>query len=116
MALVKYAREGDMIPELWYAIAWRDFDTDRAVCYPVGLHFLMRWSRDLWCWVRGVGLPGYGDRLYIKAQGRANKWALAALEQERQNAWDDGYGIGYRQGRQDAIDDALKGLDEHYGA
>ena len=49
--------EGSRIP--WgYGLSYRPFDRDVAVCYPVPLHLIVRWCRDLWFWIVKVGFPG----------------------------------------------------------
>ena len=58
--------EGGLIPT-GYGIAYRDFDWDVKWAYPMPFHFLVRWWRDLYCWLRIVGRPGYRERLEHKA-------------------------------------------------
>ena len=71
--LTRYEKEeGETLP--WgYAIAYRDFCIDRQVSYPIGIHFIVRWSRDLLFWISYVGYPGYRQRIEHEAwlKGRA---------------------------------------------
>ena len=64
--LQKTKYEGELFPT-FYGPAYRDFDREVTVCYPLGLHLLMRWMRDLWCWLMVVGRPGYRENLETKA-------------------------------------------------
>ena len=48
----KYIGLYEKIP-LGYVPAWEDWHRKRAVCYPIGLHWLMRWMRSFWHWTLG---------------------------------------------------------------
>ncbi|KKN23497.1 hypothetical protein LCGC14_0904320 [marine sediment metagenome] len=61
MATHEYIKEGMTIPR-GYAVSYRDFLTESKVCYPIGIHLLVRWSRDLLYWLMRVGYPGYRQR------------------------------------------------------
>jgi hypothetical protein len=62
VSLNRFVSEGQIIP--WgYAVAYRDFDRDTKVCYPIPLHLLVRWVRDFRFWFMRVGRPGYRERL-----------------------------------------------------
>ena len=43
----KMLREGDLLPR-WYGSAWRDSSIRAEVCYPIPLHWLVRWARGLY--------------------------------------------------------------------
>lgn len=61
IATCEYIDEGMVIPR-GYAIAYRDIRMNTKVCYPVGLHLLVRWRRDFLFWLFRVGYPGYRQR------------------------------------------------------
>jgi len=42
---------GERIPK-FYAVAYRDWERDFTVIYPIGIHWLVRWWRDLLFWSR----------------------------------------------------------------
>ena len=53
--------EGSKVP--WgYGLSYWHPTKDAAVCYPVLLHLIVRWCRDLWFWIVGVGFPGTRSR------------------------------------------------------
>ena len=60
--MARYVSEGGS-PGRWYATAYKDFDKEVRVAYPIGIHLLVRWSRDLLYWIKLVGRPGYRERL-----------------------------------------------------
>ncbi len=33
-----------------YRIGWREFDMRASICFPIGLHFLLRWCNWIWRW------------------------------------------------------------------
>ena len=35
---------------LFYSPAWHDFATHHDVCYPTGIHWIVRWIRKVWIW------------------------------------------------------------------
>jgi hypothetical protein len=43
----RYAEEGEMYPP-GYGLAWREWSTPRAVCYPIGLNIVARWIHDFY--------------------------------------------------------------------
>lgn len=48
---------GEQMPT-GYAPAYRDWMRDVAVCYPIGLHLLVRWTRSAYYWLVLVGWTG----------------------------------------------------------
>jgi len=73
--------EGGAIPR-WWGIAWQESAVRGYVCYPLGLHLLFRWARDLYWWL---------------ARGRRDKALLAA------------YRVGYDDGGRRAYFDRQAG-------
>lgn len=83
--------EGERIP-FGYGVAYRDFCLDTKVAYPLLVHFVVRWARDFRFWLMSVGRPGY-------------------REQIEHAAWQNGYGLGLRQGRKIGISWREAGFD-----
>ncbi|MET3390652.1 hypothetical protein ABIC33_001275 [Variovorax sp. 1140] len=48
MKIRKYCGQGEMLPR-GYGIAWVDFASDKAVCYPVVLNLVAAFLRAAWC-------------------------------------------------------------------
>lgn len=74
----------DVVP-VGYRPAWNDVYRHRFACYPIGLHWLMRWGYRLWCrsWRCVPGwLERHDEELYrtFKAQ------RIEQYEQELQAA------------------------------
>lgn len=44
-----YLRQGEVIPST-HRVAYYDFLRDFAICYPVGIHLLVRLARRIWEW------------------------------------------------------------------
>lgn len=42
-------RQGEIIPKT-YRVAYYDFTGDFAICYPAGIHLLVRLARRIWEW------------------------------------------------------------------
>ncbi|WP_291015308.1 hypothetical protein [Hydrogenophaga sp.] len=47
----KTIKPGQMIPA-WYGIAWQNFDSRTAVCYPVPINVIVATGRAFWLWLR----------------------------------------------------------------
>lgn len=58
----QYIEQGGVIPK-GYAVAYRDLRLQTEVAYPLGIHLIIRWSRDLLFWMMRVGYPGYRQRM-----------------------------------------------------
>jgi hypothetical protein len=43
----RYVRAGEMIAR-GYGIAWRCYNSDRSVCFPLGLNLALAFLHDLW--------------------------------------------------------------------
>ena len=96
--------EGELIPR-WWGIAYRDFDRNAKVAYPIPLNFLVRWERDLRCWLMNVGRPGYRERIerrtYLRGRESAERASAnytAHVLAERDAAWEKGFFAGVAQG------------------
>jgi len=77
MTLKKLIREGEMIPK-YYGIAYRNWDSLTAVCYPIPLNLIVGiWDRSI-LWLK------HGHKLY-------------------ENGYSKGYSEGYRGGREYAF-------------
>lgn len=77
-----------------YAPAWRDWGSDRDVCFPIGLHWLVRWARAFWLWTLG---PTHEETEMGKR-----------LARERKLAYDRGYAFGWMAAKRQVV----KGLHE----
>ena len=94
MGLRHFKREAELIPFGW-AVAYRDFNTERSVCYPIPLHLLVRWARDIRFWLMTVGRPGYREKIEVAATLRANTRAWAALDVQREHIRETAYAEGW---------------------
>ena len=74
----KRISEGDDIPK-GYGIAWVDFLSMEAVCYPMGLNFMARWFRDAKYWIKDPFSKGDVKHLHQNPQ-----YLEAQLDQARQ--------------------------------
>lgn len=111
-------REGEEIPFGW-AVAFRDFDRGCGVCYPIPIHFLVRWGRDLRYWLMRVGRPGYRERTEhaVFLRGLQQERIAYARQEElaKDWAWQRGHEEGIALGKRMAFDAAMNLLDEKYG-
>jgi len=57
--------EGARIPTGW-AVSHRDFMRQVTICYPIGIHFIVRWSRNLFYWLMSAGYPSWRQTLEHK--------------------------------------------------
>ncbi len=39
---------------MWYSPVYLEWGGRRTVCYPIGLHWLVRWARSFWLWALRV--------------------------------------------------------------
>lgn len=65
--LTKFMKEEGMPMPWGYAVSYRDFRLQGRVCYPLGIHLVVRWSRDFTLWLMDVGYPGYRQRIEHEA-------------------------------------------------
>jgi len=60
--------EGERLPNGW-AISHRDFLRQVSIAYPIGIHFLVRWGRNIFFWLMKAGYPSWRQKqehkLYI---------------------------------------------------
>jgi hypothetical protein len=93
-----YIKEGGVIP-FGYAIAYQDFYRDVKVAYPIPIHFIVRWLRDLRFWLMSVGRPGYRERIEQELFQKFHNEILYPIIEERmekeQKARDVGFAEGY---------------------
>lgn len=68
--------EGEVFPEWYYGLAYRDFVKHTAVLYPIPLNWIVRWGRNL---LHFLAVPQFED--YV--------------EEEKLEAYD----VGYEDGR-----------------
>ena len=106
MKLAVEVPEGGYIPN-WYGIAYRDFDRDTKVAYPLFLHLLVRWVRDFKFWLMSVARPGYRERVEHAAWARGRRAGEALLDSMCKNA----YAKGLVDGEVQYIQRALADLD-----
>jgi hypothetical protein len=97
----RYVDEGETIPP-FYGVSHRDFARGASVCYPVGLHALVRWGRDLRAWVMWSGLPGYRERQELEWYRRG-----------RAIGYDNGLKQGYVDGWQGCAEKLLADFDAY---
>lgn len=90
MRLQRLVPWGEFIPR-GYAPSYRAIDRDCVVCYPWGLHWLVRWARDLKFWIMRAGYPGYRDRVEFAIEARARKAADGYLEVYRARGYRAGW-------------------------
>lgn len=89
-------REGEEIPWGW-AVSYRDFDTDRGICYPIPLHLLVRWQRDIRFWLMRVGRPSYRERIEHAAWLKGRRAGEAMVNGMCANAYAKGLADGEAQ-------------------
>lgn len=63
MTLHQFVPEGGQFPR-GYGIAWRSFDRNGAVCYPIPLNWIMAWLRGTWIWLQIPNAQRYGSWHY----------------------------------------------------
>ncbi len=78
--------EGDEIP-MWWGIAWVEPINGKAICYPYGIHLLVRWA--------------YLGYFSIMAPRRTN-WELK-LRAVRDEGWEEGLIVGRRYPEFDGV-------------
>lgn len=100
--------EGELIPLGW-AVSHRDFMRRVSVCYPIGIHFIVRWSRNILYWLMDKGYPSWRQELEHKiylsglqegeeAKERLIKYGIGKYSYNRGKA--EGYDEGLRQGQE----------------
>ena len=66
-------RENERTPAL-YRIAWYDYCCRRAVCYPLGIHWIAWAIRACWHWTYKQTWPDAWERACAERCGRAVVW------------------------------------------
>lgn len=97
--------EGERVP-YWWANTYYDPLTNYVICYPVGIHFLVRWWRDFRFWFWHLGHPGYRQRIE-EAVWRAGYEARAACEQTAA-------AVHYQRGRLDGYEEANRDIQRAF--
>ncbi len=77
--------QGEIVPQ-GYGVAWRDWNRDAAICYPVPLNVLLGWLRFAYIWIRFRAVPHSLDRCI--------RGIIATAERD---AYSRGYDRGLRQ-------------------
>jgi len=74
------------IPFGW-AISHRDFIRNTKIAYPIGIHFIVRWSRNIFFWLMGVGYPSYRQQIehkvYLAGMKAGVDWAKNGMAEGR---------------------------------
>lgn len=100
----RIVNEGERFPK-GYGLAWRDFEKGTGIFLPLGIHLIVRWSRDFYWWIVFVGRPGWLEKreheIYLKARGE--------YFEATNDAWRAGHEAGSREGWH-------KGWEEGYDA
>lgn len=110
MLICTLVSEGQRIPWGW-GIAYRDFERDAKLAYPIPIHFLVRWARDLRFWLMTVGRPGYREKVESEFfrrgldEGQRREHALAEYDRLRQ----------YERGWKACADHLLESFDAKFG-
>jgi len=108
MKLTKFEiEEGQRIPFGW-AVSHRDFLRQTTVCYPIGIHFIVRWSRNIFFWLMQVGYPSWN-------QGREHKLYVAGMLGERKyhkGLEKQAYIAGQEEAAIKNVEDVIKKLRE----
>ncbi len=60
---IRFEKEEGQVMPRGYAVSYRDIRMQTTICYPLGIHFLVRWSRDSLFWLMRAGYPGYRQRI-----------------------------------------------------
>lgn len=79
--------EGARIP-FWWGVSYLSWESDRAICYPIPLNLLIRWSRDLYYWIKATRRFGWRDNQVIDAYARGEDAGKI-----------EGYTLGVKDGR-----------------
>lgn len=99
--------EAEMIPR-WYGIAYRDFDRDTKVAYPIIIHWIVRYGRDLLYWIRWVGYPSFRQEVEHKYFRLGLEAGWKGCEYRVKYAEETAFTIGFREGQVAQIDLALR--------
>ncbi len=55
---IRYVQEGEKLP-WWLGLAYWEWSRPVAVCYPIPLNLLIRWSRNVYFWVKASHRPDW---------------------------------------------------------
>ena len=73
--IAKRVRQGDLYP-VGYGLAYYNYNSYHAICYPLGLNILVRAVRKLWVWVMSGSAIGNDRILKAYLRGRSIKGDL----------------------------------------
>lgn len=81
------AREGAEIPNKFYGLAYRDFCRYKTVWYPLGIHLIVRWTRNIYhAWIEyfviGKCKPSRIDKMITDAKGDVHRLWEKRLQDE----------------------------------
>ena len=62
----RFVRAYDKIP-VGYGIAYRTFDADGNLCYPIPLNWIARWLRSAWVALQGPGRDTWIEKRELAA-------------------------------------------------
>ena len=65
--IVKYQKPGEMLPR-GYGVAYRRFDVDDRVCYPIPLNVVVFLAREVYYWVAFIVRYSVIDRLLTRME------------------------------------------------
>lgn len=85
LRLRRFVPDGAMPPRS-YGVAWHDWARDGRVCYPFGLHLLVRWGVDV-----------YWALLRKRSRGWERE-LRRAREEGRKEGHERGWALGFREG------------------
>jgi hypothetical protein len=82
----RFVRALDVIPR-GYGVAYRAWDRDGAVCYPIPLNWLVRWARGAMIWLRfperATRYEAANRAAYDRGYVAGGAYALLALSDDR---------------------------------
>ena len=90
----KVIKPGQMIPA-WYGIAWQNFDSRSAVCYPIPINVAMAAGRAFWYWLRYGYKPVPLDPRDAFVQGVKEGYQSGRIAER--DAWREGGYDGYEE-------------------
>ncbi len=59
----------------FWACAWYDFNCDTAICYPLGIHWIMRWGRTAHIWLFRRWKPTWWESQLSDANQKGRRYA-----------------------------------------
>jgi len=81
MKIIRNIYEGEIIPN-GYGIAYVEYNSDRAVLYPIPINVVVALIRRFWFWVRGGAYEGGYDRGYKEGKRIGRKYAFEQYKKQ----------------------------------